>query len=151
MYGDRQRTDDHAEDAVVDRAREHSSQRIGGCGRHSEGAEEHVQDHRIGEAGEEDCHDRADRPQMGEPARQDRGRPDADEKREGRRTEGSLCENVKREASDECPDQSGLDADGDRDDDRQNEHRVGVGRADPEIWDDGEFDEGRHHSADRSE
>jgi hypothetical protein len=62
-----------------------------------------------------------------------------------------LCQDIKREPSNEGPDKAGFDADGDRDDDRQDQHRVRMRRPDPEIWDHGKFDEGRHHCADRSE
>ena len=33
----------------------------------------------------------------------------------------------------------------------EDEHGVGAGRPDPEVWDDREFEQGRHHRADRSE
>ena len=77
--------------------------------------------------------------------------PTQTQERERGRAEWSLCQDIKREPSDEGPDQSGLETDRDRDDDAEDEHGMWLGIPDAEVWDDGEFDQGRHHRADRSE
>ncbi len=75
-----------------------------------------------------------------EDATEDVRRADAQEQCEGSRPEWSLCEDIKRQAADECPHEPDLESHRDRDDDSEDEDEVRLRSSDPEVRSDGEFD-----------
>ena len=92
-----------------------------------------------------------DRPQSDEGARQDRRAPRRRAAARTPWTEWPLRQDIEGEAPDEGPDETGLETERDRHDDAEDEDRVRLCVADPQVRHDSQFEQRRHHRADRSE
>ena len=118
----------------------------------AQGIEGHEQDHGVSDAENEDRADRDERTQSGEGPCKHRRPADTQEERERRRSEWPFRdEDIKRKPTDEGPDQPRFEPHRDRADHAEDQNRVRLRLPDSDVRSDRQFEQGRHHRADRSE